>query len=388
MPLFLWFVIVECGDMANRARNGHGKLSPRIIFSKEHLRNGGAFGLSRIPAVEHRGRFLVHIRQGKGFPSENHGDDWFSSLADFIDEFFLITGQLEIAVINVESRSFVTAAQRQHNHVGLPRHLHCLCDLSDGFSLILQGRLSVSGHGDLAALRIKNLDVVSNQLPNAVINGDEIPRINHHVGVSIQFAVGMRADDRDGFDLLLVQRRKSGLIFQQDEALARSLQGQFVVGFRFEHTFQIVGVEVWIFKQAQLEFQFENGAHQFIDFRLLNDSFSHQLDQFWIEIGLRVFDVHSGDAGQPCYLRRIVGNPVFGHVGCETSVIGDNHAFEAPLGPQDISQEPFIHRGRYAINLVVRRHDALDIPLLDDLLERREKNVSEDAHRTIIGCLV
>ena len=81
---------------------------------------------------------------------------------------------------------------------------------------------------------------------------------------------------------------------QQCDRFASRLQSQLAIRFAANYALGLVGIDIRIVKQSQLEFPIEHRRHEFIELRLLQHALAHQFHEVQIAIRIGQFDVDAG----------------------------------------------------------------------------------------------
>ena len=149
---------------------------------------------------------------------------------------------------------------------------------------------------DLAAFAVEHVHAVADLGLDAVEHGDVV--LGHAAVAAEQAAVGVRADDGDGLELRRVERREVAVVLEQRDRLARGLQRQLAMRVAADDALGLVGIDVRIVEQAQLEFPEQHRRDQLVELRFLQHALADQLDQVQVAIRLGQFDVHAGLDGQ------------------------------------------------------------------------------------------
>ena len=282
-------------------------------------------------------------------------------------------------------------ADGQHDHVRLRRHLHRFRDqLCVILGITRRDRVLLprAPHGDLAALRIGDLDPVAHFRPDA----------SQHRGVerglaaiaAQQHAVTVRPNDRKGANLLRIQRREAAIVLEQRDGLSRRLQSDGAIRLAAHHPLRLVRIHIRVLEQPHPELPQQHGRDQFVEFGLLQHAFAHQFGEVQVTVRLREFDVDAGLDGERARFLLVGSDKMPVRVGTVTQfpdgvVVGDHEALETPLLPQHVPQQPLAGVRRHTVYFVVACHHADRARLPDALLERLQKGLAQDTQGDVDG---
>ena len=287
------------------------------------------------------------------------------------------------------ARSLFVAANRQHNHVGLLRHLHCLGNRLPVLHRIARHNLILiprSANGDLATLAVEHLHLLANLRLDAVQHRDIVLR---HAAVSAQQpAIRVRSNHSDGLDLAHVKRRKAVFVLQQRDRLMRCRQRQPAMLVTTNHALRLCRIDIRIVEQPHLKLPEQHRRNQLFQFLLLQHALLHQLYQVQVAIRIGQLDVDPGFHRKRARLLLVLGDKVPMRIRPVTKlpdrvVIRHNKPLEAPLFAQQVAHQPLVRVRRNAVDLVIRRHQRHGICLAQRLFEGVKKRLLQHPHRHV-----
>ncbi|MNE47225.1 hypothetical protein D3C80_1416180 [compost metagenome] len=144
------------------------------------------------------------------------------------------------------------------------------------------------------------------------------------------------------------------VIFQQHHGLAgnhagfRTVQTAFGIGILRVGTNR-AKVVIRIFKQAHIIFGVQHVTAGPVDLAFSNQTFLHQPRQVLVVILVAHAHIDAGGDRQTHRITRILSHAMLNQLFTR-AVIADGDAFEAPLVTQQIFQQPWVGRRRYAVD--------------------------------------
>ena len=174
-----------------------------------------------------------------------------------------------------------------------------------------------------------------------------------------------------------MQREQATPVLEEHDRLARRLQGQRPALRRSGDLVGAGGVHVRVLEQAQLELLAQQPPHGVVDRGLGHRSLLHLLDQRGIRLHVRELHVHGGRQRLARRVGSVRGHAVTTGELADGLPVRDDGAVEAPLPPQHVAEHPAVGVRGDAVDLVVRGHQAVGVPLLHGHLEGGEEDVAQ-----------
>ena len=171
--------------------------------------------------------------------------------------------------------------------------------------------------------------------------------------------IGANDGDRSG---VLAQGQDAALVLEQDDRLARCLQGQGTMLGRVDHRVGDLGIGHLLgrVKHAQAKARRKEPFHRAVDGRLIDQALLHRLDQ--CGVGRAAVEVTARFDGQGRRLGRrldqlVVGIDVNDRPAVRDHVrVGARGAAKAPLLAEDLLQEGRAGAARLAVGAVIGAH--------------------------------
>ena len=204
----------------------------------------------------------------------------------------------------------------------------------------------------------------------------------HAAVAAEQGAVGVGADDGEGFELRGVERGDSSLVLEESNGLERGLQGKLAVGVAADDPGGHGRIDVGIVEEAELEFPEQHRRDEIVELLFLEGALLHEADEVEVAIRIGQLDVDPGLDGKAAGFFFVLRDEVPVGVGAvgqfpDRVIIGDDEALEFPFLAKDFAQEPFAGVRGHAVDLVVRGHYADGAGLRDHVAERVEERLAQ-----------
>ena len=181
--------------------------------------------------------------------------------------------------------------------------------------------------------------------------GNQAPCARH-----VALAVGQRA--YKGYAAFFLQGQHFAIVLQKDECLGGNVAGLSTVGRR-EDLFLgtlLVAIAIRVGKESELPLGLQDASAGGVDSGFRHLAFSYRLCQR-AKITVR-HHVHVGAGVQgKCRHGLEIAQTVVHHLG-DSSIVGHDHALEAPHATQHIGKQPAVGGGRNALNGVEGGHYA------------------------------
>jgi len=399
-------VIVEDGDLARVAREGHGQLAAGVGVPEQDVGHGVAAFLARQPRFQDGGHLVGHPGERQRAPGDEHQHDRCARRHHRADQVFLHAGQAELGPIARFAGGAVSSQPGlvAHDQDG-DRRL-----AGDAHGFIEAGRI-LAEH--VAALRVAHLGRGGYLGLDALQDAHHIDRVLdqrdirerrslEHAGcgrfgqrldvgrvgiVAHQVAQAVRvgADHRDG-RRVLGERQQAALVLQQDTRLARDLAGQRALLGRVENRRGGPAIDVRVLEQAQVEFPGQYPAHGFVDQRQFDLAVFDSLTQrLAVAVDAGQLDVDPGLHRHHRGLALVPRGLVVGADHIDRVVVRDHQTVEAQLVAQQ-RPEDLVGRGAGdPIQLVVGVHDRRELAFLDRRFERHEEQLAQLAPAHVAG---